>query len=146
MKARSALVGLMRENGEWRDFFKRCAEISPFRLRSGARQWRNELHERGQDVALEDVEDALCDLAGELLPDSLGAAWDEEHAAKLATDALSWLAAWFPECSGSPVLRGPTEASDASAAAGQHADYREALRSLCRAGRDEALQIRRGAA
>ena len=54
----------------------------------------------GQDVDLEDIEDALCDLAGDLLPDSPGAAWDEEHAARLAADALRWLAEWFPECSG----------------------------------------------
>ena len=146
MKPRSALVGLMRNSEEWRGFFKRCAETSPLRLRSQARQWRDELHKRGQDVALEDVEDALCDLAGELLPDSPGAAWDEEHAAKLATAALNWLAEWFPECSGSPALRAPTEASDAAAAAGEHARYREALRSLCPAGRDEALRIRREAA
>jgi hypothetical protein len=146
MKARSALVGLMRDSEEWRGFFKRCAEISSFRLRSQAWQWRDELHARGQDLALEDVEDALCDLAGELLPDSPGGAWDEEHAAKLAAEALNWLAEWFPECSGTPALRTPTEAADAAAAAGEHARYREALRSFCRAGRDEALRIRRGAA
>jgi len=136
----------MRDGEEWRGFFKRCAETSSFRLSSQAWQWRDELHERGRDVDLEDAEDALCDLAGEQLPNSPGAEWDEEHAAKLATAALNWLAEWFPECSGSPALRSPTEASHAAAAAGEHARYREALRSLCRAGRDEALRIRRGAA
>ena len=145
MRARSALVGLMRSS-EWRGFFKRCTETSPLRLRSQAWQWRDELHAQGQDVILEDVEDVLCDLAGELLPDSPGAAWDEEHAARLAADALRWLAEWFPECSGARALNEPTEAADAAATAGQHARYREALRSLCRAGRDEALRIRRGAA
>ncbi len=146
MRARPALVGLMRDSEEWRGFFKRCTETSPLRLRSQAWQWRDELHARGQDVSLEDVEDALCDLAGELLPNSPGAAWDEEHAAKLAADALRWLAEWFPECSGAPALNEPTEAADAAAAAGEHARYREALRSLCRAGRDAALEIRQGAA
>lgn len=146
MKARSALAELMRGSEEWRGFFKRCTETSPRCLRSQAWQWRDELHARGQDVALEDVEDALCDLAGELLPDSPGAAWDEEHVAKLAADALNWLAEWFPECTGTPALNGPTEAADAAAAAGKRARYREALRSLCRAGRNEALRIRRAAA
>jgi hypothetical protein len=146
MKARPALVALMRSSEEWRGFFKRCTETSPLLLRSQAWQWRDELHAQGQDVDLEDVEDALCDLAGELLPDSLGAAWDEEHAANLAAAALNWLAEWFPECSGAPALKAPTEAADAAAAAGNHARYREALRGLCRAGRDEALRIREGAA
>ena len=100
MKARPALVALMRSSEEWRGFFKRCTETSPLLLRSQAWQWRDELHARGQDVDPEDVEDALCDLAGELLPDSPGAAWDEEHAVRLAADALRWLAEWFPECSG----------------------------------------------
>jgi hypothetical protein len=80
------------------------------------------------------------------MPGSPGAAWDEELAGKLAADALNWLAEWFPECSGAPALNAPTEAADAAAAAGEHARYREALRSLCQAGRDEALRIRRGAA
>ena len=146
MKARPALVGLMRSSEEWRGFFKRCTETSPFRLRAQAWQWRDELHARGQDVDLEDVEDALCDLAGELLPDSPGAAWDEAHAAKLAAEALRWLAEWFPECSDAPALNAPTEAADAAAVAGEHVRYREALQSLCWAGRDEALRIRRGAA
>jgi len=136
----------MRDSEEWRRFFKRCAETSSLRLRSRAWQGRDERHERGQDVDLEDVEDALCDLAGELLPDSPSAEWDEEHAAKLATAALNWLAEWFPECSGSPAQNTPTEAADTAAAGGEYARYREALRSLCRAGRDKARRIRRGAA
>jgi hypothetical protein len=146
MRARSTLVGLMRSSEEWRDFFKRCTETSPLRFRSQAWQWRDELHARGQDVTLEDVEDALCDLAGELLPDSPGAVWDEEHATKLAADALRWLAEWFPECSGALALNAPTEAADAAAVGGERVRYREAMRSLCRAGRDEALRIRRDAA
>src|SRR5215212_4140435 len=83
MKARCALIGLMRDSEECRNFFKRCTETSPLRLRSQAWQWRAELHARGQDVTLEDVEDALCNLTGELLTDSPGAAWDGEYAAKL---------------------------------------------------------------
>jgi hypothetical protein len=146
MKARPALVALMRSSEEWRGFFKRCTETSPLQLRSQAWQWRDELHARGQNVDLEDIEDALYELADELLPDSPGAAWDEEHAVRLAADALNWLAEWFPECSGSPALNAPTEAADAAATVGEHARYREALRSLCRAGRDEALRIRSGAA
>jgi hypothetical protein len=146
MRDRSVLVGLMRNSEEWRDFFKRCTETSPLRLRSQAWQWRDELHARGQDVTLKDVEDALCDFAVELLPDSHGAAWDEKHATKLAADALRWLAEWFPECSGALAVNAPTEAADAAAVAGEHVRYRDALRSLCRVGLDEALRIRRGAA
>src|SRR5215203_2153571 len=112
MKARPALVALMRSSEEWRGFFKRCMETSPLLLRSQAWQWRDELHARGQDVDLEDVEDTLCDLAGELLPDSPGAACSSSHAAKLAAEALRWLAEWFPECSDAPALNAPTEAAD----------------------------------
>jgi hypothetical protein len=49
--------------------------------------------------------------------------WDIEKAAQLAAEALRWLGRNYPECVASEVLR-----------------------AYCRAGRDEALRIRRGAA
>ena len=49
--------------------------------------------------------------------------WDTEKAAQLAAEALRWLGRNYPECVASEVLR-----------------------AYMRAGRDEALRIRRGAA
>ena len=72
--------------------------------------------------------------------------WDTEWAHEQAVKALEWLAENYPECSGAEGLREHYKAVDESAAAGDHEAYLEALRSYCRAGRDEALRIRRGAA
>jgi hypothetical protein len=80
------------------------------------------------------------------MPGSPGAAWDEELSGKLAADALNWLAEWFPECSGSSGSKRAHGGCRRSSRGREHARYRGALRSLCQAGRDEALRIRRGAA
>ena len=72
--------------------------------------------------------------------------WDTEWAHEQAVKALGWLAENYPECSGAEGLREHDKAADEAAAAGDHEAYLEALRGYCRAGRDEALRIRRGAA
>ncbi len=72
--------------------------------------------------------------------------WDTEKAAQLAAEALRWLGRNYPECVASEVLRPPEEAAHEAAMDADEDTYREALRSYCRAGRDEALRIRRGAA
>jgi hypothetical protein len=59
---------------------------------------------------------------------------------------LEWLAKNYPECSGAEGLREHDKAAASSAATGDREAYLEALRTYCRAGRDEALRIRRGAA
>jgi hypothetical protein len=72
--------------------------------------------------------------------------WDTERATQLATEALRWLGRNYPECVASEVLREHEEAAHEAAMAGDRDAYLEALRDYCRAGRDEALRIRRGAA
>jgi hypothetical protein len=72
--------------------------------------------------------------------------WNTEWAAELASEALVYLARHYPECSGSVSLRPYEEAAHEAAMDADEDRYREALRAYCRAGRDEALRIRRGAA
>jgi hypothetical protein len=72
--------------------------------------------------------------------------WDTEKATQLATEGLRWLGRNYPECVASEVLREYEEAAHEAAMAGDRDAYLEALRDYCRAGRDEALRIRRGAA
>jgi hypothetical protein len=73
--------------------------------------------------------------------------WDYEWAAEKAADALKYLGRNYPEClENLRVLdEHEREAHEAAMAGDRHA-YLEALRSYMRAGRDEALRIRRGAA
>ncbi|HEV8045802.1 MAG TPA: hypothetical protein VGP38_11515 [Rubrobacter sp.] len=72
--------------------------------------------------------------------------WDTEWAAQLAAEALRWLGRNYPECVASGVLREHEEAAHEAAMDADEVRYREALRAYMRAGRDEALRIRRGAA
>jgi hypothetical protein len=72
--------------------------------------------------------------------------WDTEKAAQLAAEALRWLGQNYPECVASEVLRPHEEAAHEAAMDADEDKCREALRAYCRAGRDEALRIRRGAA
>jgi hypothetical protein len=72
--------------------------------------------------------------------------WDCEWAHEQAAKVLEWLARNFPECGGSVRFRECDEAVDEAAATGDREAYLGALRAYCRAGRDEALRIRRGAA
>jgi len=72
--------------------------------------------------------------------------WDTEWAHEQAVKALEWLANNYPECSGAEGLREHDEAADGAAAVGDREAYLEALRAFMRAGRDEALRIRRRAA
>jgi hypothetical protein len=72
--------------------------------------------------------------------------WDIEKAAELAGEALAHLARYYPECASSEALRTHEEAAHEAAMDADEERYRAALRAYCRAGRDEALRIRRGAA
>jgi len=72
--------------------------------------------------------------------------WDTEKAAQLAAEAMRWLDRNYPECAASEVLREHEEAAYEAAMDADDERYREALRAYCRAGRDEALRIRREAA
>jgi hypothetical protein len=73
--------------------------------------------------------------------------WETHQAAQLAAEALRWLGRNYPECVASEVLREHEEAAQGAAAIrGDKDAYLEALRDYCKAGRDEALWIRQGAA
>src|SRR5215211_3900436 len=63
MKARTALLELFKDSSGWRAFFRSCCEISAFRLRSQAWQYRDELADRGHKVQADEVEDSLLELA-----------------------------------------------------------------------------------
>ena len=99
MKARTALLELFKESGEWRSFFRSCCETSASRLRSRAWQFRVKLKERGYGFPTEEVEDALLGLARELLPDTAAANWDTKWAHALCKDALARLANAYTELS-----------------------------------------------
>jgi len=76
--------------------------------------------------------------------------WDAEWAAARAAEALQYLGTHYPECLDAPrVLDEHEEDAHEAAVRGDSGDkdaYLEALRCYMRAGRDEALRIRRGAA
>jgi len=73
--------------------------------------------------------------------------WDTEWAAEKAADALRYLGRNAPEVlENTCVLEPHEEAANEAAMRGDELAYLEALRGYCRAGRDEALRIRRGAA
>ena len=77
-------------------------------------------------------------------PDGTGVEpWDTEWAA----EALRYLGRNYPECLENPrVLDEHETAANEAAMRGDRDAYLEALRCYMRAGRDEALGIRRGAA
>jgi len=99
MKARTALLELFKKSSGWRAFFRSCCETSASRLRSQAWQFRDELKIRGNQFQADEVEDALLDLARELLPDSAAAQWDAEWAHDLCKDVLTRLAKSYAELS-----------------------------------------------
>jgi hypothetical protein len=74
-------------------------------------------------------------------------AWDTEWAAEKAAKALLYLGRNYPECLANlRVLHEHETTAHEAAMCGDKDAYLEALRGYCRAGRDEALRIRRGAA
>jgi hypothetical protein len=73
--------------------------------------------------------------------------WNTEWAAHRAAEALRYLGRNYPEClENLRVLDELETAAHEAAMVGDEDAYLEALRSYMRAGRDEALRIRRGAA
>jgi hypothetical protein len=73
--------------------------------------------------------------------------WDTDRAAQLAADALRYLGRNAPEVlENTSVLEPHEEAAHQAAMRGDEVAYLDALRAYCRAGRDEALRFRRGAA
>ena len=76
------------------------------------------------------------------LTGALSSAWAYEKAAQ----AMRYLAETYPECGGLEALDPYQEAVHQAAIAEDRSAYEEALREYMRAGRREALAIRKGAA
>ena len=73
--------------------------------------------------------------------------WNTQWAAQKAAEVLRYLGRNYPEClENLRVLDEHEAAAHEAAMAGDQDAYLEALRAYMRAGRDEALRIRRGAA
>jgi hypothetical protein len=73
--------------------------------------------------------------------------WDTEWSVARAAEALRYLGRNFPECLGNlRVLDEHETAAHEAALLGDRERYLEALRAYMKAGRDAALEIRRGAA
>ena len=73
--------------------------------------------------------------------------WDTEWAAERAAEALRYLGRNYPECLDDlRVLDEHETAAHEAALLGDREGYLEALRAYMKAGRDDALEIRRGAA
>jgi hypothetical protein len=73
--------------------------------------------------------------------------WDTEWAAQKAAEALRYLGRSYPEClENLRALDKYEEEAHQGAMRGDRDGYLEALRSYCRAGREAALEIPKGAA
>ena len=73
--------------------------------------------------------------------------WDTEWAAERAAEALRYLGRNYPECFGDlRALDEHEQAAHEAALLGDREGYLEALRGYMKAGRDAALDMRRGAA
>ncbi len=72
--------------------------------------------------------------------------WDTEWAAEKASEARRYLADFYPECAASPKLYIHQDGRHGAAVAGDQEAYLEALTRYMRAGRDEALRMRKGVA
>jgi hypothetical protein len=95
VKASTALLQLLKEKREWRQFFRLCCERSTHRLTTQTWQFSDELKERGHPYPIEEVEGALLGLVRDLLPQSPAAQWDTEWAHALCKDALARLAEYY---------------------------------------------------
>ena len=151
MKARTAVVDLLKAEPEWRQFFKRCSETSPLRLRSQAWQWRDELADRGNVFSLADIEDVLMGLARKVFPESPGSQWDTEWAYELCRDALSRLAKHYSGLSEAErdaldlSVQDPYEETMVAAGeANDPAEFRRALKGWERVSLEALDKVRAG--
>lgn len=149
--ANKALGDLLRDSEEWREFFRRCCEEGPLRVRAVVLQWRAELEDRGHIVPVEDLEDALMNAARKLLPDTPGAEWDPDWAIALDKDSIARLG---EHCASlTAAERDALDLSvqhpygDQMSAAGIDNDpaaFREALRGWERVSLEAPADLRRG--
>ncbi len=100
MSHSGALLALSEESAEYPKSFKKLCLEGSSAISGQAWQFADELADRGSGITgdnLEDVEDALFDLAGELLPGSPAARWESEWAPELVRDAGAFLAERYVE-------------------------------------------------
>jgi hypothetical protein len=135
MKARTALIALLKESRDWRRFYKEGCETSALRLRSQTWQFRDELLVRGHALEREEIEDSLFGLARELFPESPAASWGD-WAALVVDDALARIQEHFAGLTAEEKERldfsGAWVENDAIVEAGvaeDRAAFREAVRS-----------------
>lgn len=97
---RQKVEELVGSEAEWGHFFEECCKSSE-RLRAQAWQFRDELQERSRKTewrmkfVLSDVEDALLELAVELLPDTPAGSCDPREL--LFREAVAWLTEHQPD-------------------------------------------------
>jgi hypothetical protein len=157
MRTAAAIAELLRGSAEWHDFFRGCCEAGALRLRSQARQFRDELRERdhtdAEAFALADVEDALLQVARKVLPKTPAAEWDPEWAAQLCSEALSRLAEHYALSSAAQrsaldlsSVGGWQDQMHRAALANEPAAFREALAGGERATLAALKSAKKGAA
>ncbi|HET6661580.1 MAG TPA: hypothetical protein VFH16_16840 [Rubrobacter sp.] len=129
--------------------------MSTYRLIAQAWQLRDELKDRGHPYPTEELEDALLDLARDLLPESAAAQWNAEWAHELCKDALARLAEHYAGLSAEEKdaldLSGHDIWDERIVAAGQDnepAGFRAALKGWEQAGLEaiERARVKGGAA
>ncbi len=149
MKARIALLELLKESQEWRAFFRSCCETSALRLRSQAWQFRDELKDRGNQFQADEVEDALLGLAREILPVTSAAQWGAEWARRLCEATLARLNERHASLSAKEKVVVDTSLEaiwisrmNAAAKANDPAAFRAALKGWERAGLEAVEWVR----
>lgn len=121
------LIRKLLKDPEWGHFFQFSCECGPDRFTSQVWQWHDELKARGWRVQKSAVEDALLELAHELLPDSPAG---EDPRRYLFNRVARWIAS----------LGRPFKTTDAEDVALNDAfyatlpEFREALRAWVKAG------------
>lgn len=137
MSTQADLLELFKTEPEYRRFFESCCKRGCYRLRAQAWQFREELSARSQEHSLEEVEDALWELARLLLPDSPAAAWDMEWAGELAEKALRYLNERHIPGADLSVLEPLDKEVTAAGVSEDRGRYRAALREYMKVGLQE---------
>ncbi len=133
-EVRRVIMSLMKDRPEWRLLFKKCCLEGSFALRNQAWRFQDEVKHRGHDFELEDMGDALLELARILLPASPAAKWDTEWAAELTSRACRILQEHYVAGVDHSVFEPWAEKIDAAAEAEDRKAYREAVNGYLNAG------------
>jgi hypothetical protein len=142
MKTKTALVELLKESRDSREFFKGCCEYSALRLRAQAYRFRDELTSMGHVAPLDEVQDTLFVLSRNLFPKSPAADF-VTWAGLLCDDAIARLGGHYanlsPKEKEAADISGAWEHNEAIVGACTGEDL-EALREAIQAYEDEAYE------